>query len=324
MPVLAKTGHTFWIRLSQGFASVAGRFVLIREIRVFSRTFPLKTGVLVFLNGQFVPEEHAVVSVFDRSFLYGDGLFETMRVFRGKPFRWEQHIERLQRGADFLKIKLPFAPEALRQFADELVAKNNLSDALLRLTVSRGIGVRGYSPKGAEHPTVVMSLHPAPIYNADNPPRWKLITSSHRLPANEPLAQFKTCNKLAQILARAEADAAGADEALLLNTDGFAVEGASSNLFWIERETICTPPLASGILSGVTRAVVMEICEQLGFKIREANIEVERLRCTDGIFVSLSSFGVVEIISLQGVTVKASTISKKIRERYAEIVAQNI
>ena len=280
--------------------------------------------MLVFLNGQFVPEERAVVSVFDRSFLYGDGLFETMRVFRGKPFRWEQHLERLQRGADYLKIKLPFTPDALRQFADELIAKNNLPDALLRLTLSRGIGVRGYSPKGAENPTLVMSLHPAPAVDSKKPPRWKLITSSHRLPANEPLAQFKTCNKLAQILARDEADAAGADEALLLNTDGVAVEGASSNLFWIEGDTVCTPPLASGILPGVTRAVVMEICEQLGFKIRQANIDVGKLRCTDGIFVSLSSFGVVEIISLQGTSIKISTILKQIRERYEEIFARNI
>ena len=280
--------------------------------------------MLVFLNGQFVPEERAVVSVFDRSFLYGDGLFETMRVLRGKPFRWEQHLERLQRGSEFLEVKLPFAPETLRAFAAELIAKNNLPDALLRLTLSRGIGVRGYSPRGAENPTVVMSLHAAPAHDPTNPPRWKVIASCHRLPANEPLAQFKTCNKLAQILARAEADAAGADEALLSNTDGFVVEGASSNLFWIESGAICTPPLASGILPGITRAVVFEICEQLGFKIREANIEVEKLGCTDGIFVSLSSLGAVEIISLEGVNVKISPISKQIRQRYEEILAQNI
>ncbi len=285
--------------------------------------FALKTGVLIFLNGQLVPEERAVVSVFDRGFLYGDGLFETLRVFRGQPFRWEQHLERLQRGADFLKIKLPFAPDTLRRFAEELIAKNNMPDALLRLTLSRGVGARGYSPKGAESPTVVMSLHPAPALDANNPPpRWKLIASSHRLPADEPLAQFKTCNKLPQILARAEADAAGADEALLLNTDGFVVEGASSNLFWIEGGAVCTPPLAAGILPGVTRAVVLEICEQFGLRTREANISVEKLGCTEGVFVSLSSFGVVEIASLDGEIVKASALSKQIQERYTEWLAR--
>lgn len=289
--------------------------------------------MLIFLNGQFVPEERAVVSVFDRGFLYGDGLFETMRVFNGKPFQWTQHLERLQRGAEFLKIKLPFSPEALRHFADELVAKNKMPDALLRLTLSRGVGVRGYSPKGAESPTLVMSLHPASGHplpsdgrgaggeGGTSSLRWRLITSSHRLPANEPLAQFKTCNKLAQILARAEAEAAGADEALLLNTDDYVVEGASSNLFWIERDTICTPPLASGVLAGVTRAVVVEICQTLGLKVNEADIDTERLKTVDGIFVSLSSFGVVEAVSLNGHALKQSSLVGQIQESYRVLVA---
>jgi aminodeoxychorismate lyase len=277
--------------------------------------------MLIFLNGEFVPEERAVVSVFDRSFLYGDGLFETMLIVRGKPFRWEQHLERLQRGADFLKIKLPFRPEAMRGFVNELIAKNSMPDASLRLTLSRGVGVRGYSPKGAEHPTLVMSLHPAPVYDAKNPPRWKLITSSHRLPANEPLAQFKTCNKLVQILARAEADAAGADEALLLNTDGFVVEGASSNLFWIEGDTVFTPPVVAGVLPGVTRAVVLEICQQLGFQTREANIDVDKLKRTEGVFVSLSSFGVVEVESIGGNPCRHSLETRQILLAYQRLLA---
>jgi aminodeoxychorismate lyase len=288
--------------------------------------FALKTGMLILLNGQFVPEERAVVSVLDRGFLYGDGLFETMRVFNGKPFRWVQHLERLERGAEFLKIKLPYSPEALRGFVDELIAKNKTPNALLRLTLSRGVGVRGYSPKGAESPTLVMSLHAAPGHplpsggrgagGEGSPPRWKLIISSHRLPANEPLAQFKTCNKLAQILARAEADVAGADEALLLNTDGFVVEGASSNLFWIEGETICTPPLAAGVLAGVTRAVVVEICQTLGLKMKEKNIAADQLKRVDGIFVSLSSLGIVEGTSLDGDICKQSPLPEKILGHY--------
>jgi branched-subunit amino acid aminotransferase/4-amino-4-deoxychorismate lyase len=241
-----------------------------------------------------------------------------MRVFKGKPFRWAQHMERLHGGAEFLKIKLPFSAEALRGFLDELVAKNEMPDALLRLTLSRGVGVRGYSPKGAGSPTLVMSLHAMPA--SDAPPRWKLITSSHRLPANEPLAQFKTCNKLAQILARAEADAAGADEALLLNTDGFVVEGASSNLFWIEGDTICTPPLAAGVLAGVTRAVVLEISRALAVKTREANVPTGELKRVDGIFVSLSSFGIVEATSLDGDICKQSPLPEKILGRYLELL----
>ncbi|HXE41467.1 MAG TPA: aminotransferase class IV, partial [Candidatus Baltobacteraceae bacterium] len=233
--------------------------------------------MLVFLNGKFVPEERAVVSVFDRAFLLGDGLFETMLIFNGKPFRWQQHMERLQRGAKFLKIKLPFTAGQLRKAVDKLITKNKMQDALLRVMLSRGVGQRGYLPKGANSPTLVMSLHPAPELDFENPPRWKLMASSFRLPADEPLAQFKTCNKLPQILARVEADDAGADEALLLNTDGFIVEGAGSNLFWIERNMVCTPPLAAGILSGVTRLVVLEICRKLKISVREKNIQPKDL-----------------------------------------------
>jgi branched-subunit amino acid aminotransferase/4-amino-4-deoxychorismate lyase len=293
--------------------------------------------VLVFLNGQFVPEEHAVVSVFDRGFLYGDGLFETVLVCNGKPFRWAQHLERLQRGADFLNIKLPFAPDALRDFAGRLITKNQLPDALLRLTLSRGVGPRGYSPKGAEQPVLVMSLntyhHPVPL-RADHPlpsdgrgaggegsfPRWKLITSTRRLPANEPLAQFKTGNKLAQVLARAEADAAGADEALLLNTDGFGVEGTSSNLFWIQRGVVCTPPLASGILAGVTRAIVLELCGKLGLAVQETNITPDELRCAEGVFLTLTSPGVVVAAELDGTPLAQSPLVEKLRLAYAELV----
>lgn len=276
----------------------------------------------VFLNGRFVPEEQATVSIFDRSFLYGDGLFETLLVQNAKPFRWTQHLERLQCGAEFLKIKLPFSPGELQTFTRELISKNELRDGLLRLTLSRGVGLRGYSPKGADSPTVVMTLHPAlQKSNAlEAGEHWKLITSSLRLAAGEALAQFKTSNKLSQILARAEADDAAADEALLLNTDGLVVEGASSNLFWIEDAAVCTPPLISGILAGVTRAVVLEICESLQLKTREANITPAQLKTAEGVFVSLSSRGVMEAESLDGVRLKRSSLVERIHVAYWKLV----
>ena len=278
--------------------------------------------MVVFINGKFVPEERAVVSVFDRSFLYGDGLFETIRIFNGQPFCWQQHLERLQRGSKFLKIKLPCASKRLRAFADRLVGRNKMPDSLLRLTLSRGVGMRGYSLQNANQPTLVMTLHPAPKMDLKNPPRWKLMTSSFQLPANEPLAQFKTCNKLPQILARAEADATGADEALLLNTDGFVVEGASSNLFWIEREVAFTPALAAGILAGVTRATVLEICRKLKISVREKNVRPKDLVRADGICLSLSSFGIVEAKSLNRNKIKQSPLTKQIACAYNEILAK--
>ncbi len=276
--------------------------------------------MLVFLNGTLVPEEAAVVSVFDRGFLYGDGLFETMLVFHGKPFRWAQHLERLTRGAAFLKLQIPYTNAALLAAARDLIAANGLSEALLRLTVSRGVGPRGYSPKGADQPTVVMSLHAAPPVGSAEPPDWRLITASTRLPANEPLALFKNCNKLPQVLARGEADAAGANEALLLNTGGFIVEGSTSNLFWIDGAVVCTPPLASGILAGVTRAMILEICGGLDVPTCEAAVTPEVLKRADGVFLSLSSWGVARGLSLDGAALPQSPLVAKIYRNYWERV----
>jgi aminodeoxychorismate lyase len=269
----------------------------------------------VFLNGRFIPEKKATVSIFDRGFLYGDGLFEAMLVLRGKPFRWDEHIARLQRGAAFLKIQIPFTPAELLRHAATLIKRNQMPDGLLRITLSRGAGLRSYSPRGADSPTLAMTLHPAPVATG-RPPLWRVVTASCRLPAGELLAQFKTCNKLPHILARAEADAAGADEALLLNTNGEVAEGTSSNVFWIERETICTPPLQSGILAGVTRLVLLEICRSLGLPAREARITPAKLRRAQGIFLSLSSRGVVEIVSLDGHGIARSPLTGKIRAAY--------
>jgi aminodeoxychorismate lyase len=275
--------------------------------------------MIVFLNGSFVADDEAKISIFDRGFLYGDGLFEAIRIFRGRPFRWAHHFARLEQGAAFLKIRVPFAEAELREYVRELVERNQMPEALLRLTLSRGVGVRGYSPAGADHPTLTMTLHPMPDMDGKPPPVWRVVTASFRLPAGEALGQFKTCNKLPQILARAEADARGADEALLLNTDGEVVEGSSSNLFWIEKETVNTPPLAAGILAGVTRVVVSEICRKIGVPLRETGIKPDELGRADGVFLSLSSWGIVEAGSLNGEPLAQSLLTQRLRQEYAEL-----
>jgi branched-subunit amino acid aminotransferase/4-amino-4-deoxychorismate lyase len=140
------------------------------------------------------------------------------------------------------------------------------------------------------------------------------------LPANEPLAQFKTCNKLPQIMARAEADAAGADEALLLNTDGHIVEGSSSNLFWIQDGTICTPPLASGILPGVTRAVVFEVGQNLGLPMRETSITPEQLKTTNAVFISLSTMGIVAGQTLDQHALRQDELVSRLHSAYWDLL----
>lgn len=271
---------------------------------------------MVYLNGEFVPEERAVISVFDRGFLYGDGLFEGIRVFNGKLFRWKQHLERFQRGANFLRIALPYSAEAIEEFARRLIVENQMPNSLLRLTLSRGVGPRGYSPRNAERPTLVMATYPMSAAEPSNPPGWRTFVSSFRLPAGDPLARFKNLNKLPQVLARAEADAEGADEALLLNSDGYVVEGSTSNLFWIKNGAVCTPPLPSGILPGVTRAVVIELCGKLGTEVREESIAPEELHKMDGAFLSLSSTGIAEIAFLNGKPLKGSSAPRRLSEAY--------
>jgi aminodeoxychorismate lyase len=276
--------------------------------------------MMVFLNGEFVPKERAVISVFDRGFLYGDGLFEGIRVFNGKPFRWRQHLERFQHGANFLGIAMPLSAEAAGEFAKRLIAENQMPNSLLRLTLSRGIGQRGYSPKNAEQPTFVMATYPMAAVEPSNPPAWRVFVSTFRLPAGEPLARFKNLNKLPQVLARAEADGEGADEALLLNSDGYVVEGSTSNLFWIRDETVCTSALPSGILPGVTRATVLELCEKAGIEVREGNITSAELNKMDGVFLSLSSSGIAEVASLNGKPLKRSSIATRLSEAYWDAV----
>jgi branched-subunit amino acid aminotransferase/4-amino-4-deoxychorismate lyase len=152
--------------------------------------------------------------------------------------------------------------------------------------------------------------------------RWRARTADCRLPAGEALAQFKTCNKLAQVLARAEAEAAGADEALLLNTAGFLVEGASSNLFWVQNGGVNTPPLASGILAGVTRAVVRELCEAHGVPFQEAQLKPAELPLMDGAFLSLSSLGLVELAEVDGIPLNRAPILPQLHAAYQTLLRE--
>lgn len=276
--------------------------------------------MVVFLNGNFMPEADAVVPINDRGFLLGDGLFETMRVAGGKAFRFAQHLERLSRGADFLKIKLPFTPKEIQKFATHLIAKNELAEGVLRVTLTRGPGARGYSPKDADKPTLAMVLHPLPPASTQEHLSWNLVTSTLRIPAGDTLSSFKTTSKLLNVLARAEAEERGADEALLLNTNGEVAESASGNIFWVYQDKICTVPTGRGVLPGITRAVVLEICQSLGLETNKRVIKPEHLRNAQGIFITQSALGIVPIGSFDGHAVTASPLVDQIISAYNEIL----
>jgi aminodeoxychorismate lyase len=278
--------------------------------------------MIVFLNGQFVSESQAVVPINDRGFMYGDGLFETMRVVGGRPFRLAQHLERMVRGAEFLKIKLPYSAKEMQRFSEELIEKNEMPEAILRVILTRGPGPRGYSPGDAGPPTLAMTLHGTPAQATDTQISWNLVTSPFRIPASDVLASFKTTSKILYVMARAEAAERGADEALLINTNGEAAETATGNLFWVYQDKICTVPTGRGVLPGITRAVVLEICQNLGLQTNKRVIKPEALRNSDGIFVTQSALGIVPVSVFDGEPVNPSPLVDQIACAYDELLVK--
>lgn len=277
--------------------------------------WPGPISMQVFLNGRFLPEAQAVVPITDRGLLYGDGLFETLRVSNGRPLWWDRHLARLQRGIGLLRLPLPWRAESLRGFAAKLIAQNQMPESMLRITLTRGSGPRGYSVKNASCPTLAMTLHPV----SAPPASIRLLTASPKIPANDPLANLKTANKLAQILARAEAEDQDADEALLLNTEGNVCEAASSNIFWLEGGAVCTPPLSDGALMGVARSVVMDLCRDRNIRAVERSVRADGLFGADGVFLTNSGWGIVPAMQLDGKPLRQSPVVGELQSAYAAI-----
>jgi branched-subunit amino acid aminotransferase/4-amino-4-deoxychorismate lyase len=167
-----------------------------------------------------------------------------------------------------------------------------------------------------------MTLHTAPPMDVENPVQWRLITSSYRIPAGDPLAAFKTANKLIHIMARMEAVEKDADEALLVNTNGEVAETASGNLFWVYQDNICTVPTGCGVLPGITRSVVLEICQTLGLPVNKCVIKPKALRNSEGIFITQSALGIVPVATLDGEPVAPSPLVVQISSAYCEMLAK--
>lgn len=276
---------------------------------------------VVWINGRFLPAHRAAVSVFDRSFQLGDGLFESIRVLDGLPFQWTEHLARLTAGARFLRIQLPYTAARLQQAATQLIARHRGVDGVLRIHLSRGIGSRGYSPRGADSPVVVLSFFPSPATPASTR-RWKLITASVRLVAGDPLGRFKTASKLAHVVARMEAEAAGADEALLLDTAGHVAEAAASNVFWVRGPRILTPPLATGALAGITRGLIRELCRDLALTFAERHVRIADLKRADAVFLTTSPLGIISVSHLDGARLNSSPQVAQLRRAYDAALAK--
>jgi len=242
----------------------------------------------IFLNDRFVPKEEAVVSVFDHGFLYGDGVYETLRAYGGRIFMLQQHLARLQRSARLIGLDLPIPEKDWPNLLNDALARNGLRDAYLRVTVSRGVGAIGLDPGLCPRPTVVVIAKPFQAYPAHLFTEGvSLITTSvHRNLATALSPQIKSLNFLNNILAKQEALKAGAFDGVMLNAQGHLTECTTSNIFFIRHGTLCTPSVACGILDGITRGVILTLAKEQGLKTEESAYTPEALRQADECFLT--------------------------------------
>jgi branched-chain amino acid aminotransferase len=270
---------------------------------------------VVNMDGALVPPECALVSVFDRGFLYGDSVYEVVRTYRGEPFELERHLARLGRSAERLALPLPWEAARTRAEVDRTLAASHGADApdpaaapwnagqrALRIVMTRGAGELGLDPALAVDPralVIATPLRAPPLAAYRDGVALRIVGIRHDAPEAVD-TQAKTGAHLVNVLAVAEARRAGAHEALLLDRGGFVTEGASSNVFAVRRGALMTPPLEAGILEGVTRAVVLELARDAGVEVREAPLRPEALASADELFITSSAREVLPATLLDG------------------------
>ncbi|MEE8420880.1 MAG: aminotransferase class IV [Dehalococcoidales bacterium] len=284
---------------------------------------------IVYLNGSLVPRSQARVSAFDHGFLYGYGLFETMRAYHGKIFRLDRHLQRLTDSAGILGMAAGLADIDLGRACTDTLAANKLADARLRLTVSRG---EAPSFPGVSHhttPTVLVAATPySPPPPAVYAKGYTVGIASLRRQSCSVLSEMKSTSYLLSVLAKIEAERAGLDEALLLNERGLIAEGSISNVFFVRGEILVTPPVASGILPGVTRGVVMELARALAIGVHEVDIKPDEMKQFGEAFLTNSVLEIMPLVGIRktdGETLnigagKPGKITRKLMDAYGELV----
>ncbi len=263
----------------------------------------------VYLNGEFLEEEEARLPVWDRGVLFGDGLFETVRAYRGVPFELTRHLIRLRDSALLLQIPLPWKSEQEAEgIVGRLLERNGLAgqesrDAYIRITLTGGRHGGGLGLERPGPPTIFMVARPFEGF----PPSWYadglgLIVSALRRNSRSPVTRMKTLNGLDSLLARQEALDAGAQEALLLDDRGFLSEGTSSNFFFAQGDKLCAPSLACGALPGTARALILErLCPESGIAAEEGEFTLEQLSSAAEAFISNSLREIVPVREVRGV-----------------------
>jgi len=258
--------------------------------------------VKIYLDGKYVSDDEAKISVFDHGLLYGDGVFEGIRLYGGRIFRLEQHLDRLFDSAKAIMLPIPMTKEDLIEACCETCRQNKLKDGYIRLVVTRGIGSLGLNPFRCKRPTVFIiadriELYPEEVYHKG----LKLITASTQ--RTNPAAvnpAVKSLNYLNNILARIEAVNAGTDEAIMLNSQGHVAECTGDNVFVVRRGKLETPPVSAGALIGITRQVVIELAAKRNIDVSEPNLTRYDLWAADEVFLTGTAAEIVPVVNLDG------------------------
>ena len=291
-------------------------------------TFPLPPGTrlpdrTVWLNGQLVRGESAALSLWDRGARAGGAIFETLRVYAGRPFAWERHLERLVLSAAELGFPVPPSPAQLRDAVDQVLAAEKLSDAVVRITVTRGVPGGRPVRTGAwvDAESLGGRLWPGARRRDAQPDGGARVMRSRHPFSPGWLGRHKTTSRLAWELAREEAHAARADEALLVSPAGHVLEGAASNVFVVRPDgVVLTPPLDADVLPGITRALVLSLCPSLGIEVRELRLPLDAVELADEVFLTNSVQEVVPVAELCGRPVPSQQLGRRVHEAYRALV----
>jgi branched-chain amino acid aminotransferase len=279
----------------------------------------------IWLDGKWCDRSTAVVSVYDHGLLYGDGVFEGVRVYGGKIFRLSEHLERLYDSAKAIWLTIPIPREELASITEEAVRRSGISEAYIRHVVTRGVGDLGLDPRKCPKPSVLIivdtiKLWPEQVYEAG----LNVVTAGTPIPQRESLSpRVKSLNYLAHILAKIEGIHAGADEVLMLDSAGAVAEGSGQNLFVVKNGVVRTPPPYAGILKGVTRDAVMELAVQAGYEVQESILNRYDVYTADEAFFTGTASELVAIRQVDGRVIgtgKAGPVTRDLRARFQAFV----
>ena len=278
----------------------------------------------VFVDGKFVDEKKAVVSVFDHGLLYGDGVFEGIRAYNGRVFKLSEHVDRLFYSAKAILLKIPMSHRAICEAVRAACKRNKIRDGYIRLVVTRGAGTLGLDPNRCSNPQVIIiadkiQLYPETFYKKGLEIVTVPTTRNHTNAVNPAI---KSLNYLNNILAKIEAINAGCVEAIMLNSQGFVAECTGDNVFMLKGGELLTPPLAAGALYGITRSVAIELAESLGIKAKEPNLTRYDLYNADEVFITGTAVEVVPVVKIDGRLIgsgKPGKLTKKLIKAYQDL-----